>query len=100
MKKREKKSVSTDDLAVMVARGFDELKKEISEARIELKKEIGEVRIELKKEIGEVRENVKATRRDVLDIGDRFVSRYAFDNLHVRVSKLEQRAKEAKEKSR
>ena len=94
MKKGIKKSVSTADLAVMVANGFNSIGEQIDGVERELKKEIGEVRTELKKEIGEVRENVKLTRRDVLDIGDRFVPRYEFDNLLVRFNKLEQRVKE------
>lgn len=63
-----KKNVSNDDLAIMVAKGFGELHGEIGE---------------VKSRFGNVEENIKATRRDVLEIGDRFVPRYELDNLLV-----------------
>lgn len=85
-----KKNISNDDLAMMVARGFAELHGDTGEIRKdmeEVKKDIKEV----KDRLGNVEENIKATRRDVLDIGDRFVPRYEFDNLLVRFGRLEQR---------
>ena len=84
------KKITTDDLAVMVARGFsgvdkrfDVVEKDISE----LKKDI----VEVKKDMSEVKENVKNTRKDVLNLGDRFPSQFAFDQLSSRVYSLEKK---------
>lgn len=89
-----KKSVTIDDLAVMVAKGFESTGLEIKYVRDELRNtrdELRNTKEELKMEINELRDVVKATRRDVLDIGDRFVQRYEFNGLLTRVGKLEQR---------
>ena len=45
----------------------------------------------IEKDVGEVKENIKGARRDILDVGDRFVPRFEFDSLLFRVSKLEQK---------
>lgn len=82
-KTSKNKNVTIDDLAVMVANGF---------GRVEKRFEGVDERFErIESDIKELREEVKATRRDVLDIGDRFVPRYEFDNLLVRFSRLEQK---------
>ncbi len=58
-KKKEKKNVTIDELAVMVNNGFESLKKEF---RSELRSEIGSVRDELRgelhSEIGGLREEM------------------------------------------
>jgi len=82
-KKSIKKNTTIDDLALMVAKGFSSVENRIEK----VENRIGKVEEGLK----ELRENVKATRRDVLDIGDRFVPRYEFDNLLIRFGRLEQR---------
>lgn len=64
MKKTTTKKMTIDDLAVMVAKGFDGVYREISE----VKKDI----IEIKNDVAEVKENLASTRRDVLSMGDRF----------------------------
>jgi len=92
MKKEVAKKVTIDDLAIMVAKGFDNVHKEISE----VKKDVGEVKGrfgKVEKDIVEVKENLAATRRDVLEIGDRFVPRYEFHDLLVRFDRLEQKVK-------
>lgn len=83
-----------DNLAIMVAKGFDsvenkfaEVNKKFDEVNKKIDKEIGEV----KKDIAEVKDNLVATRRDVLEIGDRFVPRYEFHDLLIRFDKLEQK---------
>lgn len=79
-----------DNLAIMVAKGFDSVEKKFDEVnnRIgKVEKEIGEV----KNDIAEVKENLVATRRDVLEIGDRFVPRYEFHDLLICFDKLEQK---------
>ncbi len=70
-----KKEVSNEDLAVMVANGFSAL-----EARIDSR---------LKK----VEESVVATRGDILNLHDKFIHRREFDQLSLRVSKLEEKAR-------
>ena len=90
MKKSVKKSVTIEDLAIMVANGFTRVEDRLGKVEDRLGKvedRLGKVEEDLK----EVREDVKATRRDVLDIGDRFVPRPEFDRLFIRVGKLEQR---------
>ena len=69
----KKKETTINDLAVMVAKGFDGVSKEIGE----VKNRLGNV----ENRLGNVEENLKATRQDVLNLGDRFVSRYEFDDL-------------------
>lgn len=82
MKKVTNKKMTIDDLAMMVAKGFDEVNKTISS-------EISEV----KKDIAEVKENLASTRRDVLSMGDKFTLKYEFHDLASRVSVLEQKRK-------
>jgi len=101
MKKVAKnKKITIDDLAIMVAKGFEdvksELRSEINGVKIELKSEINELKSEvgeLRGEIKEVKENLRITRNDVLNIGDKFVSYHTFDQLASRVSTLEKKAK-------
>lgn len=88
-----------DNLAIIVAKGFDGVEKKFDEVNIKIDKEIGEVKkdiAEVKKDVAEVKENLSATRRDVLEIGDRFVPRYEFHDLLIRFDKLEQQVKAKK----
>lgn len=62
----------------MVAKWFDGVSKEI---------------IEVKNRLGNVEENLKATRQDILNLGDRFVPRNEFYDLATRVGLLEQKRK-------
>jgi peptidoglycan hydrolase CwlO-like protein len=99
MKKATSKKMTIDNLAVMVAKGFDGIYKKFDEvdkkfdevdSRFdEVKKEISEV----KKDIVEVKENLMSTRRDVLAMGDKFTLKYEFHDLASRVSSLEQKRK-------
>ena len=47
----------------------------------------------VEKRLIDLDENIKSIRRDVLDIGDRFVSRYEFDSLLIRFDRLKQKLK-------
>ena len=91
-----------NSLATMVAKGFDGVNKEIGEVKDRLgnvESRLGNVEDRLggvEKEVAEVKENLSATRRDVLETGDRFVPRYEFHDLLVRFDKLEQRVKAKK----
>ena len=72
------KKVTTDDLAIMVAKGFDKVNKDVSE---------------LKKDVTELKEGNKKIRKDILNLGDRFPSQFSFDELSKRVYKLEEKIK-------
>lgn len=75
----------TNDLAIMVARGFERVGNEI----VEVKKDITEV----KRDLTEVKDNLVSTRGDVLAMGDRFTLKYEFYDLSTRVGILEQSQK-------
>ncbi len=69
---------TVDSLAIMVAQGFERIDERFNK---------------VEKRLDDVEEISKATRRDVLNLGERFVSRYEFDTLSVRVNKLESKTK-------
>lgn len=99
MKKVTAKKVTVDDLAGMVARGFDSVHKEIGEFRNEVDKRFDDVDKrfnKVEKDIAEVNENLATTRMDVLGVGDKFVSKNDFNQHLVRFSLLEQRVKAKK----
>lgn len=75
----------TNDLARMVARGFESMHNEIGE----VKNRLGKVEDRL----GKVEENLATTRMDVLGIGDRFVSKHEFHQHLIRFSLLEEKVK-------
>jgi len=82
-------SETIDNLAIMVAKGFDEVNKKID-------KEIGDVKrdiFDVKRDIIEVKENLASTRRDVLAMGDRFTLKHELYDLANRVVLLEQKGK-------
>ncbi len=83
------KKITIDDLAIMVAKGFEGIRGELSEVKNNLKSDISDV----KNELNEVKENLRITRNDVLNIGDKFVSYHTFDQLVNRVSNLEKKTK-------
>lgn len=82
MKKVTIKKVTIDDLAIMVANGFDGV-------RDEMNKRFNKV----EKDISDVKENLATTRMDVLGIGDRFVSKHEFSQHLIRFQLLEQKVK-------
>lgn len=99
MKKVAPKKVTIDDLAgtidnlaIMVAGGFERVYKEMDNRFDKVEKDIAEV----KKDVAEVKENLATTRMDVLGIGDRFVSKHEFSQHLVRFSLLEQKMKAKK----
>ena len=86
----KKKEMSIDDLAVMVAKGFSS----VDERFNEVDKRFNEVDNRFDKveqRLNDVEDAVKATRQDVLKVGDKFVPRYEFDMLLSRVSRIEQK---------
>lgn len=70
-----------DSLAIMVAKGFE---------RTATKEDIAE----LKERVAVVEEVTKNTRQDVLNIGEKFVSRAEFDNHVVKFGNLEKKVSE------
>lgn len=93
MKKNIKnKKITIDDLAIMVAKGFskvDERFDKVDERFEKVEKDIKEMKYDL----NEVKENLQATRNDVLNMHDKFVSSHTFDQLASRVTTLEKKAK-------
>ncbi len=73
-----RQKMTIDDLAIMVAKGFEGIDKEIGE---------------VKDRLGKVEDNLASTRRDVLALGDKFTVKYEFHDLANRVSLLEQKQK-------
>ena len=72
---KKTKKVTIDGLAIMVAEGFERIDKRLD------------------KDFAEVKEDVKDVRRDILNLGDKFVSYHTFDLLAHRVKVLEQKKK-------
>ena len=93
--KGTQKNFSIDDLAAMVAKGFngvDEKFNDVNKRFDGVNKRFDGV----DKEISELSQSVKVARRDILYLGDRFVPRYEFDSLLVRFRKLEERVMKGK----
>ncbi|MEK7219394.1 MAG: hypothetical protein AAB687_01825 [Patescibacteria group bacterium] len=61
----------------------------LTEDMVEVKKDVKEV----KKDVGELKESNKNIRKDILNLGDRFVSYHMFDQLASRVNVLEKKQK-------
>lgn len=74
MKKlRKDKKVTIDSLAVMVAEGFERVDKKFDKLEIKID------------------EDIKDVRKDILNLGGRFVSYHSFDLLAKRVKVLEEK---------
>lgn len=76
-KKKENKGskITIDKLAIMMNNNFDRL-----EAKMDTKFE-------------EAKEDIKDIRKDILNLGDRFVTYHLFDQLASRVNSLEKKQK-------
>ena len=81
--KKTKKSVTTDDLAIMVARGFSSMDEQFRKVDDRFSK--------IDKRFEEVEENFRKVRNDILNIGDRFVPRHEFDSFLIRFHRLDQK---------
>ena len=75
-----------DELAISTANGFESVNKRFNV----VEKDISE----LKKDTSELKESVKGIRGDISNLGDRFPSQFAFDQLSSRVYTLEKKSKE------
>jgi len=83
--KKNTKVTTIDDLAIMVANGFDKVDQRFDKVESDVS--------ELKSDISELKEGNKNIRRDILNLGDRFVSFHTFGQLASRVSNLEKKIK-------
>lgn len=81
----KKRAMTIEDLAVITSKGFTSVSERLNS-----------IETDLSNQIETLDENIKSTRRDVLDIGDRFVPRYEFDNLLIRFNRLEEKLKSKK----
>ena len=94
------KKTTIDGLAIMVANGFEGVDKKFNEVKKdinEVKDRLGNVEDRLgnvEDRLGNVEESLKSTRRDILGIGDRFVSKHEFNEHLIRFNRLEQKVKE------
>ena len=75
---KKNKKITINDLAIMVAEGFERVDKKFEG---------------VDKRFDKIDENVKDIRKDILNLGDRFVSYHAFDTLANRVKVLEEKKK-------
>ncbi len=92
---KKNKKVTIDDLAIMIAKGFENTVTKYEFIELSKKVDSVEKRFDsLDKKVDKLDQNIQATRRDVLEIGDRFVSRNEFDNLLIRFNNLEKKVKE------
>lgn len=89
MKKTIKKEMSIEDLATMVARGFDRLESKIDATKDDLYLFKRETELNFKK----VDESFIKIRGSILDMGDKFVSKHEFDKFVSRFNLLEAKVK-------
>ena len=86
---KNKKEVTLDDLAIMVTRGFESNDRSFEniEQRFEnIDKKFFNLENNISSFKSETEANFKKVRNDILDIGDRFVPRFEFDNLLIRLN--------------
>ena len=69
--------MTIDKLAIMINDSFEVLRKDIGEVQGDIK---------------ELKESNKDIRKDILNLGDRFVSYHTFDSLANRVKVLEEKS--------
>ena len=81
--KKGAKSVTVDDLAIMVAKGFSSTDENFAK--------IDEQFAKIDKRFEDVEDNFRKVRSDILNIGDRFVPRHEFDSFLMRFHRLEQK---------
>lgn len=81
-----------DSVAISVAKGFNKIDSRLEKVETRLEKvETRLDKVEIR--IGEMDLNIQSTRRDVLNMGDKFVSYHMFDQLASRVYVLEKKQK-------
>ena len=88
--KKGTKSVTIDDLTIMVAKGFSSTDEKFAKIDEQFKK-IDEQFTKIDKRFEDVEDNFKKVRGDILNMGDRFVPRHEFDSFLMRFHRLEQK---------
>lgn len=76
MKKKplKAKKVTIDSLAIMVAKGFESLEGKMGK---------------MEGDIVDIKGGMKRMNQDILNLGEKYISRFEFDNLAGRVSRIE-----------
>ena len=87
MKGAKKKEMTIEDLAIMVGNGFSAIDRKFTDKFNAIDFRLVGVETRLMT----VEELVKNTRRDVLNIGDKFIHRHEFDTLLTRVLRIEEK---------
>ena len=82
--KKPSKQMTLEDLAAMVARGFE---------RVDARFENMATKEEMTRGFAEVEKSINKVRLDILDVGDRFVTKHQFDQLVTRFTVLEAKVK-------
>ncbi|MEK7567553.1 MAG: hypothetical protein AAB513_01360 [Patescibacteria group bacterium] len=94
MKRKQKKDISTEDLATVIGRGFSDFGDNLHQIRISLRDLESKI-ISLENEMGENKDVLKKVRQDIFDVGTRFISRREFEGTHrdfrLQLNKLEMR---------
>ncbi|MFA6463427.1 MAG: hypothetical protein WCV55_00275 [Candidatus Paceibacterota bacterium] len=90
----DKSSKDLGELARMVAKGFDAASKDLNDFKSDMnsfKDEMYSFKDDMYLFKKDTEENFEKIRGDIFNLGDRYVSRFDFDNLLVRFSRLEQK---------
>ena len=87
--------MTLDKLATMVASGFMHLEEKMvtKEEFNKFKKDVDRQFNDVDKKFKDVEGNLQSIRRDILQVGDRFISRQEFENLVTRFNNLENKVK-------
>ena len=83
LKNKSKKEMTIDDLALMVAKGFNEVHEMFSKVDKKFDK--------VDERFDGVESNLVKIRGDISSLGDKYVSRFEFEKLLVRFIHLEQK---------
>lgn len=91
----ERQDKNLENLAQMVARGFLSVEEKMvtKEEFNKFKKEVDSRFDDVDKKFKGVEENFHSIRRDILQVGDRFISRQEFEGLVTRFNNLEAKVK-------
>lgn len=85
---KKAKNMTIEDLAAMTAKGFSSI-----EQKMLTKNEFNSFKEESIQNFKRVDESLIKVRRDILELGDRFVSKSEFDTFMIRFNALEAKVK-------
>ncbi len=95
--KKSAKSVTIDNLAIMVAKGFSRTDEQFAKIETRFERVDGQF-AKIDTQFEKVEENFKKVRNDILNMGDRFVPRHEFDSFLMRFHRLEQKVDDTRAK--